>query len=54
MRYRYLWEPGTTFYRSRRIKLSPEGKAALRRRLAAAEAYRRARFPDYYREKDKA
>ena len=50
MRYRYLWEPGTTFYRSRRIELSAKDKAVLRRRLAAAEAYRRAKFPEYYRD----
>lgn len=48
MKYRYLYEPGTTFYRSRRVKLSRESKAILERRLAAAKALRRARFPQFY------
>jgi hypothetical protein len=52
-RYRYIYEPGTTFYRSPPARpLSRRNKRALKRLLAKAEAYRRERFPEYYRDKD--
>lgn len=41
-----------TRYRSKRIELSPENKERLRQRLERADAYRRAKFPEYYRGKD--
>ncbi|MHB8642251.1 MAG: hypothetical protein ACYDA3_05135 [Gaiellaceae bacterium] len=34
------------------IELAPENKPILRRRLERAEAYRRAKFPEYYKDKD--
>ena len=51
-RYRYLYKPGSITYRSRRIKWTPRMKAVYRQILAEAEAYRRAKFPEYYRDRD--
>ena len=50
MKYRILWEPNTMRYRSPRAKLPPEYEEILRRRLAQAEAIRRQRFPQYYKD----
>jgi hypothetical protein len=50
VKYRNIREPGTTSYRSKRIELTPEDKEILRRRLARAEAYRRKKFPQFYRD----
>ena len=51
MKYRNLWEPGTKRYRMpKRKPLPPEYEEILRRRLAEAEAMRRRKFPQFYKD----
>ena len=50
MKYRSRWGPNSSRYRSRIVKLPPEYEEILRRRLARAEAIRREKFPEYYKD----
>ena len=51
MKHRNLWEPGTKRYRvPKREPLPPEYQETLRRWLARAEAERRRKFPQFYKD----
>lgn len=52
MKYRYLWEPGTTSYRGKRAKLTPEEQEIVRRRVQLARDEHRRKFPELYRNTD--
>ncbi len=52
MKYRYIWEPGTTSYRGTRAKLTPEEQEIVRRRVKLARDEQRRRFPELYKDKD--